>query len=261
MQGFYEEYRDDNENFSVSRNGHYSYPPHFHRSLEILIVNKGAHSVVHNGVPYAVQNGDLFFCSSYDLHSYGVSACGEQDDCVLIVPARYTSSFNERNNGYRPSTPLLHDPALCRELLQIADRWMGSEKNAGVRGAATELALALIESRLQMVPDKEKDETQLIRMLLSYLSEHFREEISLPLLARKFGYTEAHLSRVFHRYTNTGLPRYLNRLRLNYVENRKKNDPDADLTQVIFDAGFRSIPTYYRAKAQNDGPLAAHGKA
>ena len=76
MQGFYEEYRDDNENFSVSRNGHYSYPPHFHRSLEILIVNKGAHSVVHNGVPYAVQNGDLFFCSSYDLHSYGVSACG-----------------------------------------------------------------------------------------------------------------------------------------------------------------------------------------
>lgn len=61
MQGFYEEYRDDNENFSVSRNGHYSYPPHFHRSLEILIVNKGAHSVVHNGVPYAVQNGDLFF--------------------------------------------------------------------------------------------------------------------------------------------------------------------------------------------------------
>ena len=121
--------------------------------------------------------------------------------------------------------------------------------------------LALIESRLQMVPDKEKDETQLIRMLLSYLSECFREEISLPLLARKFGYTEAHLSRVFHRYTNTGLPRYLNRLRLNYVENRKKNDPDADLTQVIFDAGFRSIPTYYRAKAQNDEPLAAHGKA
>ena len=158
MQGFYEEYRDDNENFCVSRNGHYSYPPHFHRSLEILIVNKGAHSVVHNGVPYAVQNGDLFFCSSYDLHSYGVSACGEQDDCVLIVPARYTSSFNERNNGYRPSTPLLHDPALCRELLQIADRW---KKTRGCAAPPPNWRLPLSKAACKWCPIKKRTKLSL----------------------------------------------------------------------------------------------------
>ena len=101
---------------------------------------------------------------------------------------------------------------------------------------------------------KERDETQLIRAVLSYLSEHFREDVSLPVIARKFGYAQAYVSRVFHRYTNTGLPRYVNRLRLNYIETRRRNDPSASLTDLIFDAGFKSIPTYYRARSQ-DTPI------
>lgn len=258
MKAFYEEYRDDDETLVVMRNGFYLFPPHFHRNLEILIVNQGSYAVVHNGVSYSVQDGDLFFCGSYDLHSFGTPEGKEQDDCCVIIPARLTSSFNERNKGLRPVSPVIHDPVLCKELLLIADRWMDKEKNPdSVRGAAAALQLSLIEGKLDLRPGKEKDETQLIRMILSYLSAHFREDISLPYLAKKFGYTEAHVSRVFHRYTETGLPRYINRLRLNYVDTCRKNDPDADLTRVIFDAGFKSIPTYYRAKAQ-DVPLATH---
>ena len=240
MKAFYEEYRDDDENLIVMRNGFYLFPPHFHRNIEILIVNKGAYTVVHNGVSYSVENGDLFFCGSYDLHSFGTPEGKEQDDCCMIIPARLTSAFNERNKGLRPVSPVIREPALCAELLNIADRWMDKEKNPD-----------------SVCPGKEKDETQLIRKILTYLSANFREDISLPFLAKKFGYTEAHVSRVFHRYTETGLPRYLNRLRLNYVETCKKNDPNADLTRVIFDAGFKSIPTYYRAKAQ-DTPIATH---
>ena len=258
MKAFYEEYRDDDENLIVMRNGFYLFPPHFHRNIEILIVNKGAYTVVHNGVSYSVENGDLFFCGSYDLHSFGTPEGKEQDDCCMIIPARLTSAFNERNKGLRPVSPVIREPALCAELLSIADRWMDKEKNPdSVRGAAANLLLSLIEQKLDLRPGKEKDETQLIRMILSYLSAHFREDISLPYLAKKFGYTEAHVSRVFHRYTETGLPRYINRLRLNYVDTCKKNDPHADLTRVIFDAGFKSIPTYYRAKAQ-DAPIATH---
>ena len=80
------------------------------------------------------------------------------------------------------------------------------------------------------------------------------EAFSLKNIARKFGYAQAHVSRVFHRYTNTGLPRYVNRLRLNYIETRRRNDPSASLTDLIFDAGFKSIPTYYRARSQ-DPPI------
>lgn len=258
MKAFYEEYRDDDENLDVRRNGFYLFPPHFHRNIEILIVNQGAYTVVHNGVSYSVKDGDIFFCGSYDLHSYGTPEGKEQDDCCVIIPARLTSSFNERNKGLRPVSPVIREPALCAELLNIADRWMDKEKNPdAVRGAAANLLLSLIEQKLELRPGKEKDETQLIRKILTYLSANFREDISLPFLAKKFGYTEAHVSRVFHRYTETGLPRYLNRLRLNYVETCKKNDPNADLTRVIFDAGFKSIPTYYRAKAQ-DAPLSTH---
>ena len=129
-----------------------------------------------------------------------------------------------------------------------------------VRDAAAELFLSLIETRLVMSPGKEKDETQLIRDVLSYISEHFRGDVSLPKIAKKFGYAQAHISRVFHRYTDTGLPRYVNGLRLNYVESALLNSPDANLTRLIFDAGFKSLSTYYRAKAQYR-PISTHTSA
>lgn len=259
MKNFYEEYRDEDERLEVRRNGNYVFPAHFHRNLEILTVNRGSHRVMLNGKAYTVGAGDLFFCGSYDLHSYESAEKKEQDDCMVIVPTRYTSRFNERNKGYRPASPVVHDEALCRELLHIADRWMSDrEESENVRGSATELFLSLIETKLDMVPCKGKDETQLIRMILTYLSSHFREDVSLPRIAKHFGYTEAHVSRVFHRYTDTGLPRYVNRLRLNYVETKRKNAPETDLTRIIFDAGFKSIPTYYRAKAQNQSVSTAY---
>lgn len=255
MNVLYEEFRDGIEALDVRRNEKYVYPPHFHRNIEILISLEGSRSVVHNGVPYHVGNGDIFFCGSYDLHSYGADTEGKKNDCLVIVPAARTARFNERNRGLKPASPLIHDETLCARLLEIADRFMADKNQSeSVRGAACELLLALIGERLDFVQGKERDETQLIRAILSYLSEHFREDVSLPVIARKFGYAQAHVSRVFHRYTNTGLPRYVNRLRLNYIETRRRNDPSANLTDLIFDAGFKSIPTYYRARSQ-DPPI------
>ena len=258
MKTFYEEYRDKDELLDIRRNGSYAYPAHFHRNLEILAVHSGKHRVMLNGKAYDVNAGDVFFCGSFDLHSYQETEQYKQDDCLIIVPARITVRFNERNKGSRPAHPVVHDEKLCCELLDIADKWiLNSQENENVRFAAAELFLSLIETHLDLIPDKEKDETQLIREILSYLSEHFREDVSLPKIARTFGYAEAHISRVFHRYLNIGLPRYVNRLRLNYAESVMQNSPAADLTRVIFDAGFKSLPTYYRAKAQNQ-PIDTH---
>ncbi|MGN1061544.1 MAG: AraC family ligand binding domain-containing protein [Candidatus Scatosoma sp.] len=252
MKTFYEEYRDEDEHLEIRRNGNYIFPAHFHRNLEILAVQEGMHRVTLNGKAYEAGAGDVFFCGSFNLHSFEETKQERRNDCLIIVPTRITARFNERNKGMRPACPVVHDTELCREIIQIADRWMIKGKNCeNVRAAATELFLSLIETRLNMVPGKEKDETQLIREILSYLSEHFREDVSLPKIARRFGYAEAHISRVFHRYVTTGLPRYVNRLRLHCVESEMRNSPEADLTRAIFDAGFKSVPTYYRAKAQN----------
>ena len=258
METFYEKFRDENEQLEIQRNSNYVFPAHFHRNLEILAVVEGKHRVMLNGKTYDVAAGDVFFCASFDLHSYEETRKEQQNDCLLIVPARITARFNERHKGMRPACPVVHDENLCRDLIQIADKWMLNQNaEQSVRDAAAELFLSLIETRLVMSPGKEKDETQLIRDVLSYISEHFREDVSLPKIAKKFGYAQAHISRVFHRYTDTGLPRYVNGLRLNYVESALLNSPDANLTRLIFDAGFKSLPTYYRAKAQYR-PISTH---
>lgn len=250
MKAFFEKGRDGDERLEVRKNEDYFFPPHFHNNIEILVCAEAPQSVIYNGTNYRLSAGDTLFCDSYALHAYD-RAITQNNNTLLIVPARFTAKFNERNKGMKPREPIISDRDLCARLSDIADKYMLHESNENVRCAACELFLALLESRLTFVPHKDKNETQLIRALLSYLAEHFREDVSLPRLAKDFGYAEAHISRVFHRYTNTGIPAYLNRLRLTDVETRQKNEPSADLTQLIFDSGFKSVPTYYRAKAQN----------
>lgn len=252
MDAFYEKDREENENLHCLRGGNHLYPPHFHSNIEIFVCFDGSQSVVYNGTPYELRAGDVFFCDSYAPHTYKTTPQKKQGDLLVVIPARCTFRFNERNEGMKPRVPVVHDPLLCERLSQLSALYFEQEQSAVVRDAACELFLALVETRLEFVANKEHNETQLIRNVLTYLAAHFKEDVSLRRIAKTFGYADAHVSRVFHRYTNTGIPRYVNRLRLNYVEQRKKAQPTANLSQLVFDAGFKSLPTYYRVKEQNE---------
>jgi methylphosphotriester-DNA--protein-cysteine methyltransferase len=83
---------------------------------------------------------------------------------------------------------------------------------------------------------------------LFYINQNFKEEINLKILAKQFGYTAEHISRVFNHYLNVSLPEYINGLRLDYVENAIKEGSKENITSLLFSAGFKSIQTYYRAK-------------
>ncbi|MBQ9756325.1 MAG: helix-turn-helix domain-containing protein, partial [Clostridia bacterium] len=82
--------------------------------------------------------------------------------------------------------------------------------------------------------------------------DNFRSEITLSGLAKEFGYSVEHVSRVFHKYLKTGIPEYVNGLRLNCVEQLVKAHPEKKITEIIFDSGFNSIQSYYRNKARKN---------
>ncbi len=252
MDAFYEKDREENESLHCRRGGDYGYPPHFHGNIEIFVCFDGFQSVVYDGTSYELRAGDVFFCDSYAPHTYQTTPQKKKGDLLIVFPAHCAFRFNDRNKGMKPRVPVVHDPLLCEQLSQISVLYFEQEQSDVVRDAACELFLALIETRLEFVESKERNETQLIRDLLTYLSAHFKEDISLKQIAKTFGYADAHVSRVFHRYTNTGIPRYVNRLRLNDVEWQRKTKPTASLSQIVFDAGFKSLPTYYRVKEQSE---------
>lgn len=250
MEGFYEKFREDASEVVVTRSRNHVYSAHFHSSLEILLVNRGGYRVICNDNTVDVADGCFAVFDSYDVHWYKSRLTeGEADDCVLIVPYRLLSRFNARRKNLRIAAPLVRDEALCKQLLFLIDEFVCG-KDRETAESAVGLILALVFDRLEFSAKEKKDEVGLMRKVLDYVQENYRGDVTLHTVARELGYTEEHVSRVFHRYAGEGLPQYVNRLRLEYIDRARADGDKRKMTELIFEAGFKSQQSYYRNKNQ-----------
>ncbi|MBO5046332.1 MAG: helix-turn-helix transcriptional regulator [Clostridia bacterium] len=248
MKAFYESEREKENEVLSLWSGEYLYDAHFHQNIELLIVKRGGYAVTCNGERYEVRDGAIAFFDSYDVHSYDERIAGELEACVLLIPPSCFPSNTRKTAGMRPDCPVVQDATLASNLYEISDKLLREQIPANIRAATVPLLLALIDEKLNYTPDDRQAESSLFRRLLDYIQTHFKEPISLSSAAKHFGYTQSYLSRAFHGYVNVGFREYVNGLRLQYVEQnigRGKNIGD-----LVFEAGFGSLQTYYRQKAK-----------
>lgn len=247
MKGFYEKNREDDRLPHIRRGTRHTYAAHFHRNLEVFIMKRGKYRVTVNENEYELTDGQVAVVDSYDIHAYTqIDESG--DDCVVIVPYEYLHAFNARRKGMRVKTPVIADGRLVDELLTIVERYMQGEGSEWRGEAAIGLFLAVLGEKLEWTEARGKDEGALIRSILSYIHDNYRGELTRSGIARALGYTEAHVSRVFHRYQQTSIAEYVNGLRLEYIDRMRKNGDDRTTIELIYDAGFKSQQTYYRCK-------------
>lgn len=249
MKSFYEKRRDDAGSLAIQRNVKNAYPAHFHNNLEICLIRNGAYEVGVNEQRYRVQNGDVILIDSFDIHSYeDLPFAGERDTCVLIIPYRYLDRFNAKKKGMRIKEPLISDGALCDTLLHLIDEYLIPAKSESVSRSVIELILAMLGEQLVLESGKSGDERVLMRDILIYIQNNFQNAATRGDIARALGYTEAHISRVFHRYLGTNISEYVNGLRLDYIDRLLAEGTKASINELIFSAGFGSQQTYYRAR-------------
>jgi transcriptional regulator GlxA family with amidase domain len=86
----------------------------------------------------------------------------------------------------------------------------------------------------------------LTHRIISYLSEHFQESLTLTELANHLNVSKYYLSRVFSAKLNTNFNKYLNYIRLNYALTLIQST-NYTLTRIRLDSGFESQRTFNRA--------------
>ena len=248
MNTFYE-IRKNQDCLLVRRNAEYNFPLHFHLDLEIVLVKTGEVPVTVNGVDYCVKAGELLVVDSYDTHGYGKNKI-DGDHCVLVVNNRYLSGWNLLRKDRALKTPLLQKATLVNELLSLVDAYLLPSNSETTIGAAVNLVLSRLADSVEFVEKKGKNERALVREILGFLQAHYREEISLKRVAKELGYTQEHISRVFHRFVKMSLSDYTNTLRLDYIDGLRIRGDERSGAELAFEAGFNSLQTYYRAKAK-----------
>lgn len=252
--GFYEQYRESANKAIIMRNTNVVYPPHFHMNVEIFIVKRGEFEVTLNGKKYTVSDDGVLFCSSYDVHGYdkeSISTIASNNDyAVVLIPPLLLKDFYAEKKDARPRVPIIKSAKLCENLLEITDRLLSdNDLSVAVTRAAINLFLAYIETEFDFTNEKNSRSPSIIRDMLEYILKNYRENISLEKIARHLGYSPEHLSRIFHTYFNQSVNAYINKMRLDYVENELNNKKKSKkISDLAFEAGFQSIQSYYRVK-------------
>ena len=247
MKPYLEKYRENDIKLHFNSRGDLFFKPHFHSNLEIFVVNKGTFTITNNGDKYCVCDGQVFINDCYDIHGYGHNEDG--DFRLIIIPVSYAKRFLNLVGDNTFKSPLITSSELTAKLTEINDRIFKTTDNENVIKAGVDLFLALILEKLELTKNKRRPQYTLIKNILDYLSRNFKNDVTLPIVAKEFGYTEAHVSRLFSKFFKCSIGVYVNNLRINYVL-EKIASGEVNVTEAIFEAGFKSVQTYYRNLAR-----------
>lgn len=251
MKSFYEKNREDDGKLLV-HGASGGFPAHYHRNLEIPIVLNGKQTLSVNDKTFTLTSGCLAVIDSYDVHTYEKFQGAETGEIVVIVPYEYMRAFNARRQNLRAKEDVVKNAALCEKLTDIVNGFMREDQPTEIRRTATSLFLSVLYENVDWTVDKGKDEATLVRKILTHIHENYRGEISRSSIAHALGYTEAHISRVFHRYLKTGISAYVNGLRLSYIDRLRQDGDDRTTIELIYEAGFKSQQTYYRCRKEKN---------
>ncbi|MDR2202646.1 MAG: helix-turn-helix transcriptional regulator [Clostridiales bacterium] len=217
---------------------------HFHANIEIVCVKRGAIEIVINGSRRVLRGGEVSVSGPFDIHQYALI---EPDSVgrVLIIPLTYAAKF-----GALTSKKVLEDyffgGAAFNEietLFGVLERHIDGDDltTEGIIDAVLGIVLKNLPFGRAKSVKMEKD---VMRDCLTYINANYREEISLEGLAKEFGYSPNHFSKLFNTYLQTGLREYVNTLRADDAAALIRGG--ADVSAAAFDSGFDCMRTFYR---------------
>lgn len=230
-----------------------NYPSHFHQKVEITYVTQGYCNSNIAKTNYHAVTDEILFVPEYYPHSYKTSK-----NVVRLVFMPTSTFFDD----VKPLTEHNTFPCLLQEkefnreyllpilenILAIQDNPQFSEKAKFllVKGYVNEFFGRLYQQYFKNTIPKNKSFENFSEILF-YVSEHFKENITLESLSQKFGYNKHYLSKVFNKNVCDNLQNHINSLRINYFIKKYNKTNKENMAFLAFDAGFNSMPSFYRA--------------
>lgn len=226
-------------------------PMHFHSNMELIYCMSGSLKVWHEGKITILTDKDMLFMNSNVPHS--TQSITENRVLVLQFPETFFANeqviiqLNTHENQAEEITL-----AKLRELLmEIYELHFSAGKYDYIleQSRIIELKYRLVHhfgQAADIPPEIFSEKQQKIKTIMDYMKEHYAENISLAETARICGYSEAYLSRMFHKYTGQTFTEYKQILCLekaiDLLETTNKS-----LTEISYETGFPNVKSFRKA--------------
>ena len=242
---YYYEKRSDCKNYHFVNHKTKPYAAsHFHSAQEILLVKRGRMLARINEREYHINGGEGCFVDKFCIHGF----YDLEDNTEIYVFVGNSDFFEVLQSDMCGMPPVKFNFCDFDLLNKMMECYKGTD-NEGIRIILFKSMLSFLMARIAqkntLTKYREVKSTKDICEILSYICDHFREDISLQSLAEHFGYSPQYFSSMFHKHMNINLTEYINIARVNYA--RKLLKGDKSIAEIAYESGFNSLNSFYRA--------------
>lgn len=229
---------------------------HWHKEMELIFLLKGNSTFEVRGKKYKVNEGDLFFVNSFDMHSV---AAEEGENVMLILHfdpiffdeycPEFSSFYYEPNNDLSDkNNPIYNKISTNLAELMVSIIKLNTGYKLKALNSIIEIVLILIQNfrtEKQTENNSELYKQKRISDILKFIEDNYAYDISLNALAENVMVTPQYISKFFKNTLGITFVDYVNRLRINKSLNALLTTKKS-IIDISIEYGFNDHKAYNR---------------
>ncbi len=227
---------------------------HWHEFYEMEYIIEGSGKYIINGISYKIEPGVLFFSTPSDFQEITF------DSATLIIKLQFLPEFIDLNLLKQLTGPMVlsdENNIFGNYIFQINNLMQNKSRYSSLFAMHTaSLLYILIINSDNIIEGKQKYTiNQHFHKLLTYINNHYTEELSLESLSKRINLSPDYVSTLFKKHSGQKISDYITTLRLNYAHKLIQNT-DNTIIDICFLSGYNSYPHFIRAfkKKYGDSP-------
>ena len=234
-------------------NSRYVNKAHIHQFSELVYVLDGEFTVISSGRCETAKKGDVAIIQPFQPHGYFTPKGSNVKIWMLLFSNSLINDLFPGRSTYSRYKSCVFTPSDHIKNFIEARTFDTEEQKieldeAGVRHIKSTLFPIFDEyvSRIPLLEDSKKVNSNAIAETMMYLSEHFKENVSIKDVSRAIGYSESYISRCISEAFDMNFRTLLNSVRIEHAKSllvtKKSNAFLAGL-----ESGFGCERSFHRA--------------
>lgn len=241
-------YQYGHDPISIHHGHMVTFPQHLHQHIEILYVLDGELKVTNDEVTNYLHKGGMSISFPNTLHSY--EATGPCHDLMCIFDDSLVPYFKDKLTKYRSTSPFILDSPASVEILRYLEKakeLLDQHRSVDLVAGYINLVMALSLEKLTLVKREGGSKySEWFVEVLTYISLHYTEKITLADLSERISISPYYLSRKFTEHMKCNLNEYVNQIRVSNAVTALKST-DKTITEICYECGFDNIRSFNRA--------------
>lgn len=226
---------------------------HWHKEIELVYLERGHLDFSVNGRNLSLNDGELFFCNSEEIHTTTVED-GESPNRYIVVLLSYEFIREYMKKVDSIEFDIYSNPLAMEKIKECMRALMYIEENDKSELAVLKKNVELLRIYHVLLSEcavhkknsftlKKQGNFNYAKKVLEYIGENYKDEITLNDMSSLVGLSPAYFSKYFKNITNTSFYNYLNGIRLEHAI-KDMLTQNMSVTDAAFENGFPNVKSF-----------------